>query len=415
MDTKKIELTLLGTLLAEGSTKLVSEPLSKEDFSSVSNYQMYQKMVEIEEEFGHISRILLAERTGKTVFYLKSLEENFASLPSLIPYYISRMKETSWKKQLLSKFRYDRISSISKEELEVELAEFLYKSEPKNHSEVNIKKLVEELLEELMSPQKEPEMSTGLVDLDRRIGGGILRGKLYIVGARPSMGKTSLLLNIVWNLIQKGKRCLIFALEGTPKTYLKRLFSIGARVNDEKINLHQISPEDVKKIEEIKEVFSERNLVISPQARPTLEEIYSEIRRVEPDFVGLDYLQLIDTERLPGENRNQKLGYAVNKFQSFVVEFNVPFFCLSQLNREVDRRHPPVPELRDLRDCGEIEQAGDIILFLYYAYRYDQKKNVNKIQVIVGKNRDGGLGACNLYFEPEFLKFSNWMEEVNGD
>jgi len=164
-----------------------------------------------------------------------------------------------------------------------------------------------------MNPKK-VEMPSGITSLDNLIG-GLKKGRVHLLGARPSSGKTSLLVNVTSNLLDHGKRCLIVPIEGGPKSFLRRLISLRGEINNQ---LFEHGSENaianiVEKLIRIKNNIASLPLFFLENTNPSLGEIKDAVRKYKPDFVGIDYLQVMNMEGVKGDNRNQQLGYIVLK------------------------------------------------------------------------------------------------------
>jgi replicative DNA helicase len=265
--------------------------------------------------------------------------------------------------------------------------------------------------------QNEGEMSglpTGFIDIDRMLG-GLQRADYVIIGARPSMGKTALLLQMAMNNIQKGKKVGIFSLEMSAKKLVERLISSSARIDSQRLRRADLEPGEWDKFYKHIGNLSERGLFISDDLGLSVTQIKAKARRWHAryglDMVMVDYLQLIDE---PGQqNRNLELGVISRGLKQIGRELDLPVVAASQLSRAVEQRGNKRPQLSDLRDSGTIEQDADIVGFLYRDeyYHPDSSDRPNIAEVNIAKNRNGPTFVADLYWHGQLATFRNLQRE----
>lgn len=259
-------------------------------------------------------------------------------------------------------------------------------------------------------------VTTGMSELDR-LWSGLNDGKLYIVGARPSVGKTAFALNVARNGIKGSDAHMnIFSLEMTEQDLTNRMMSAegnidGFRLRNPKEYFHS---DDWQKYTTVLSVMAnwEDNIDIADTPNTTVQEIRSRVKenmRDHPDkrhVVLIDYLQLVRGSGQYNGNRQQEVSEISRDLKAMALELNIPVIALSQLSRGLESRQDKRPMLSDLRESGSIEQDADVISFLYRDDYYDKEsENKNIIEIITAKQRDGAIGTVDLAFIKEYNKF----------
>ena len=257
-----------------------------------------------------------------------------------------------------------------------------------------------------------PGLSSGLMDLDRKIN-GLNKSDLILIAARPGMGKTSLALNITLNAAKKsGKTIAFFSLEMSREQLGMRLMSNESFVDNQKLSTGQLSEEEWAKIGLASSALSQTDIRVDDNPTITVAEINAKCRRLDNlGLVVIDYLQLMTSsgERYSSnENRQQIVSDISRALKIMAKELNVPVICLSQLSRANEARQDKRPMLSDLRESGAIEQDADIVMFLYRDdYYHEDSPEKNLAECIVAKNRHGETGTVRLQWLPQFTTFSD--------
>ena len=260
-----------------------------------------------------------------------------------------------------------------------------------------------------------PGISTGLIDLDRRIS-GLNDSDLIILAARPGVGKSSLAMNIgVEAAKHSGKSVAVFSLEMSCAQLGMRLVATEILMDNKRLSNGRIVGEDEwNRVAMAVASLSQAKMYIDDDASLSVADINAKCRRVEDlGLVIIDYLQLMTSAGGPqrgNENRQQIVSDMSRSLKLMAKELNVPVICLSQLSRANESRSTGQrrPMLSDLRDSGAIEQDADIVMFLYReSYYEDDTENPNVAECIVAKNRHGETGTVMLEWRPEFTSFRN--------
>ena len=264
---------------------------------------------------------------------------------------------------------------------------------------------------------------SGFTDLDEMTS-GFQNADLVIVAARPSMGKTSLVLNIAQHAaIEKHTPVALFSLEMSKEALVQRMLTSEARVDAQRLRKGMLRDDDFTRMARAAGTLSAAPIWIDDTAGISLLEIRSKARRLRADakieMVIVDYLQLIAGPN--SESRQQEISAISRSLKALAKELNVPVIALSQLSRAPEQRAGDHrPQLSDLRESGAIEQDADLVMFIYRQEVYDgpTDKDGNSLEgraeVIVGKQRNGPIGFVNLFFHKSYTRFENYSAKREG-
>src|SRR3990167_3769146 len=259
---------------------------------------------------------------------------------------------------------------------------------------------------------------TGFADLDHVLG-GLQKSDLVILAARPSVGKTSLALDIARNVAVQSKIPVgIFSLEMSQDQVVDRFLCSQAGVDLWKMRTGKLSDteDDFPRIGRAIGILSEAPLFIDDSASCNIMEIRTKARRLQMEhWLGLlviDYLQLMEG-RTVTDNRVQEISEISRSLKSLARELNIPVLALSQLSRAVELSHPPIPKLSHLRDSGSIEQDADVVMFIYREEMYKPETDRKNIaEILIAKHRNGPTGQIELYFDANHVQFRNFAKNV---
>lgn len=252
---------------------------------------------------------------------------------------------------------------------------------------------------------------TGFKALDGVLA-GLQKSDLVILAARPSMGKTTLAMNIAHHVaVKEGIPVGVFSLEMGKEQLIDRLLAAESGIDSWKLRNGRLEDSDFPKINDAMAILSEAPIFIDDSASTNVMEMRTKARRLQSEhnlgLVVIDYLQLISgRESRSGDNRVQEVSEISRGLKGLARELNCPVLALSQLSRSVESRNPPIPMLSDLRESGSIEQDADVVMFIYReAYYNTDEEKAGPAQVLVRKHRNGPTGEIELYFNPEQLQF----------
>ena len=280
---------------------------------------------------------------------------------------------------------------------------------------------VSERIIELYSNRNNSEVtgvSTGYRNLDN-VTAGLQRGDLIILAGRPSMGKTSLALNIAEHVgIDLELPVAVFSMEMGADQLTQRLISAVGRIDAQKLRKGQLDDEDWDRFTAAMHKLESKPLYIEETPALTITELASRTRRLVNQvgplgLVVVDYIQLMPgSGRNSSENRSQELSEISRGLKALAKELQVPIICLSQLNRSVDSRTNRRPMMSDLRESGAIEQDADIIMFIYRDVVYNpDTPEKNLAEVIIAKQRNGPIGTLRMTFLGGNTRFEPYADE----
>lgn len=255
-------------------------------------------------------------------------------------------------------------------------------------------------------------VKTGFDRLDNALG-GLQPANLVILAARPSVGKTSLALDITRNVsLASDKGVVFFSLEMSQEEVVDRVISAQAQVDLFKMKTGKLSSQDFELLAPAMDTLSRSNLYIEDTPGNTVMKMRAILRRIssEIDDLGLvvvDYLQLMESS-IRTDNVVQQISEISRSLKGLAREFDVPVVALSQLSRSVENRSPQIPRLSDLRESGSIEQDADVVLFIYREERENpETENQGLAELHIAKQRNGPIGKVELGFRKEYAKFVN--------
>jgi replicative DNA helicase len=294
-------------------------------------------------------------------------------------------------------------------------------------------------------------VSTGLVDMDKKLG-GLHRSDLLILAGRPSMGKTSLATNIAFNVAKAYKRGTLhdgtegavdggvvgfYSLEMSAEQLAARILSEAAEVPSEQIRRGDMSEVEFRRFVDAAKALEACPLYIDDTPALPISQLAARARRLKRthglDVLIVDYLQLVrGTGR--SENRVNEISEITMGLKAIAKELDIPVIALSQLSRQVENREDKRPQLSDLRESGSIEQDADVVMFVFREEYYKEREKPGdheldkmaswqeemerlhgRAEVVIGKQRHGPIGTVELSFEGRFTRFGNlvkpWQQE----
>lgn len=254
---------------------------------------------------------------------------------------------------------------------------------------------------------------TGYRDLDRLLG-GLQRSDLDVLAARPSLGKTALALNMAYNAAVKFQRNVgIFSLEMSREQLAQRFVALDSGVEQQRLRTGRLEDEDWEPLVATVDRLAELGIRIDDTPAMSLMQMRSRARRWIAEYgielLIVDYLQLMTIgENRKFENRQQEVSAITRGLKNLARELNVPVLALAQLSRALEGRQSKVPQLSDLRESGEIEQAADVVMFIYRDEVYNpETERRNQADIIVAKQRNGPVDTVSLYCNLTQSRFAN--------
>jgi len=428
-----------GLLLHNDSWDRVVNILSTNDFYQVSHRIIYDAIVTLLEHDKPADILTVKEQVIKThdedsiggFAYLAQIADNTPTV-SNIETYAKHVRELSVYRQLIKIGR--EIADTAFQPKDIEVNELLDLSEKKifeiaeqvsrNKKDVtNIRDIIKDVVNQVHEMQEKKGFKgteTGFVELDK-LTSGLQNGDLIIIAGRPSMGKTSLSMNIVEHVaIHNSTPVAVFSLEMPTEQLVIRMISSFGRIDSSKLRDGDMTEVDWNSFNHAVRAFEENTILIDETPSITPTEIRAKCRRLKrkyPDLglVMVDYLQLM-TVHGKAENRVQEISEISRSLKSLAKEINVPVIAISQLNRAVESRTKTgkgrMPQMADLRESGSIEQDADIIGFiyrdeLYHDDVYTNPEEVGKADLRISKHRNGATGNIKLAFIGQYARFED--------
>jgi replicative DNA helicase len=420
------EASLLGAMLIDSDAIVkVADIITTEDFYDERHGHIYTAIKNLYDKHSPIDVLTLANELRNTglidtvggASYLTELT-NFVPSAAHVMQYAEIVSSKSMRRKLIkasqdiTNLGYDESQSLQSL---VELSEsrlFEVSNKQVKQDIVSIEQVLSDSFERLDELHKDKGtirgVPTGYRDLDGVLA-GLQRSDLFILAARPSMGKTAMVLNLAHNVaVGAGQPVLMFSLEMGKEQLVDRMLARESGVDAWALRTGNLTDADFEKIAHAMGTLSEAQIFIDDTPGITISDMRTKARREAHQrplgLIIVDYLQLMSGgSKFGGEgNRVQEISEISRGLKGIAREMNVPMLALSQLSRSVESRSPQIPQLSDLRESGSIEQDADVVAFLYREEYYNpdtEKKNIMEFHI--KKHRNGPTGNVDLYFDRE--------------
>ncbi|MFA6144405.1 MAG: replicative DNA helicase [Sulfurimonas sp.] len=416
--------------------------LNAEDFYLAAHQEIYRAMVSlshrdlpIDEEF------IKKELSGKQKFDERVLVDILTANPiSNTTAYVQEIKDKAIKRHLLT--LTTEIKRVTLEEnlngsdvvdlVEKKLYEITQNSQSNDFKDAV--KITDDTMAYIEEMRERGDavlvgVDTGYAELNKMTT-GFGKGDLVIIAARPAMGKTSFALNMVQNLIEKGKGVAFFSLEMPAEQLMLRLLSVQTSIQLQRLRLGDFNPEEYKRLNDAVDKMRHSKLFVDDHGSINIHQLRSKLRKLksrhpEIELAVIDYLQIMNGTG--GKDRHLEVSEISRGLKMLARELEIPIVALSQLNRSLESRSDKRPMLSDIRESGSIEQDADIILFVYrndvYLYKEEKEREKEAIsagkefiskyvekeeeeaEIIIGKQRNGPTGHVKLVFQKKFTRF----------
>jgi len=416
--------------------------LNAEDFYLAAHQEIYRTMLSlahrdlpIDEEF------IKKELSGKQKFDERVLVEILTANPiSNTTAYVQEIKDKAIKRHLLT--LTTEIKRVTLEENlngndVVDLVEKKLYEITQNSQSIDFKdapKITDDTMAYIEEMRERGDailvgVDTGYAELNKMTT-GFGKGDLVIVAARPAMGKTSFALNMVQNLLEKGKGVAFFSLEMPAEQLMLRLLSVQTSIQLQRLRVGDMTPEEYKRLNDAVDKMRHSKLFVDDHGSVNIHQLRSKLRKLksrhpEIELAVIDYLQIMNGTG--GKDRHLEVSEISRGLKMLARELEIPIVALSQLNRSLESRSDKRPMLSDIRESGSIEQDADIILFVYrndvYLYKEEKEREKEAIsagkefiskytekeeeeaEIIIGKQRNGPTGHIKLVFQKKFTRF----------
>lgn len=421
---EQAEEILIGSILKDNSI-LDEVTLLPEHFLNVANRNIFKAMLNIKKKGFPIDSASIKDELGESGFFfiggneiLTDYKRTVASVHAFKSY--ERMIMNTWK---VTTSR-DLLQSALNDDLTVDKVQSLIKElstvdEEAATDEFSLKDHLSKMydLVTVETPKQRSGIPSGFKDIDDKTD-GFQKNDLIIVGARPSIGKTAFLLNLAINAGLKNAIPIIFSLEMSAESLIKRMISSLAEINGMKLKNPYHYLNDAEKTKWIERLGLVEKIApyIYDGSKQRVAEIRAKIRKVKNENKGrqvivfIDYLTLIKPSQDFKGNAHAEITDISADLKATAKDFKCPVICLAQLSRAVEKRDDKRPKMSDLRESGSIEQDADVVMLLYREDYYNEnaaEEDKNVLEVDVAKNRDGEVGRVRLLYKKEINKIEN--------
>ena len=424
------EQSVIGSMLMDREAIITaSEIVTADDFYQHQYGVMYESMVELFNEGKPVDLVTLQNRLKEKdvppeVSSLEFVRDIITTVPTSanVKYYATIVKEKAVLRRLIRV--NEEIANdcyLGRDPLETILADtekkiFDLLQSRSSGDFVPIRQVALNVLENIEKASKTKEtvtgVPTGFIDLDYKTS-GFQPSDFILIAARPSMGKTAFVLNVVDHVaVKKGIPCMVFSLEMSKEQLVNRMLSMESNVDSQKLRTGTLTDSDWDAVVEGVGIIGGSKLIIDDTPGISISELRSKCRKMKLEhglgMVIIDYLQLMTGSGKSSDNRQQEISEISRSLKALAREMQAPVVALSQLSRACETRTDHRPMLSDLRESGAIEQDADVVMFLYRDDYYNKDSEMKDMaEVIIAKQRNGPIGTVNLVWMPQYTKFAN--------
>ncbi len=431
------EQSVIGSMLMDREAIITaSEIVTADDFYQHQYGVMYESMVELFNEGKPVDLVTLQNRLKEKdvppeVSSLEFVRDIITTVPTSanVKYYATIVKEKAVLRRLIRV--NEEITNdcyLGRDPLETILADtekkiFDLLQSRSSGDFVPIRQVALNVLENIEKASKTKEtvtgVPTGFIDLDYKTS-GFQPSDFILIAARPSMGKTAFVLNVVDHVaVKKGIPCMVFSLEMSKEQLVNRMLSMESNVDSQKLRTGTLTDSDWDAVVEGVGIIGGSKLIIDDTPGISISELRSKCRKMKLEhglgMVIIDYLQLMTGSGKSSDNRQQEISEISRSLKALAREMQAPVVALSQLSRACETRTDHRPMLSDLRESGAIEQDADVVMFLYRDDYYNKDSEMKDMaEVIIAKQRNGPIGTVNLVWMPQYTKFANATRPGQG-
>jgi replicative DNA helicase len=423
----KTEQVTIACMLIDENCRHEYGSLSEHDFTDEANRRIFTAIKTLTKQSKEVDYLTVYTLLNGTV-PMTYIAELTGTLPNVRSFqqYVDRLKDLTLKRELNDLADEIKSTDLSGQELAEKTEEKIYKlrDETSLSEFYKIDRIVFDVysyLDDVYAGKIEQGLSTGYPAIDEIVGG--LRKKEYILlGARPSIGKTALGINIAQNVIMRNKTVAFFSYEMSKELLVERLLKGMAKISDKKLKKakrsnnerYEMTESDWDKLSNTVNYIYNKNLFIDDDPNRTVGDMNSMCRKLKRkhglDLVIVDYLQKVK----PSANgsRREQIEQVSNDLKNMAKQLDVPVLVISSLSRANMQRENKIPILSDLRETGQLEFDADVIMFLHreYYYKPEEKHLKHDADIIIAKNRNGRLGRAKLMWFEEYTRFMSVPE-----
>jgi len=446
-NSKESEMMVLGCMLTSiNALNVGADTLEEGDFYYTEHQTIFaslraayraDKPADIHLIGEELKRIGKLDAVGG-ISYLTLLAQ-YAGTSAYVEEYVSLIREKSILRRMITAAQTIERTALDEPGdvhavLDAAQSEFYNISQSsQHHSGVTLKELISGVKAESKMPflkelqerqqlfqERGPEHSgvtgipTHLIDLDKMLN-GFMKSNLIILGARPAMGKTALILSLAENICFRSKLPVgIFSLEMGASQLLHRLICSQSEVESQKIQTGSLNGSEYQRIVAATNMMQKHSMIIDDQPGLKITDLRARARRMKEvhgiGFLAIDYLQLLSGSgnMRSMESRQIEISEISRMLKTLARELDIPILCAAQLSRKVEERQGHRPMMSDLRESGSLEQDADVVMFLFRREYYDKHDKPGLAELIVSKNRHGGVGDVAMTFRKEIGQFTNY-------
>jgi len=438
------EEAVLGALMIDGGAiVVVSAIIRPEDFYRERNRCTYEACLAIFGRGEGIDQVSVSHELGskgslETFGGASFLSHLVAEVPTSVhaEHYATIVRRTATMRGLIkagteiAALGYDEDGDLAAAFRQAEDALFQVRGRKEIKDYVSLREVLDQFMEDTASIQEPTAgtgpVPTGFLDLDRLLG-GLQRPGLIVLAARPSLGKSTLAMNIGRHAAGRGNHVGIASLEMGRMELVYRLVAAEAEVDSHRLRLNLLTEQQQIRVVDAVGALSDVPMYIDDTPGQPISEVRGRARRLQIerglDLLIVDYIQLVHGTRRH-DNRVMEMGEISGGLKELAQELDIPVLAISQLSRAVEQRPNHRPQLSDLRDSGTIEQDADVVVFIYRDESYYTEEEwyrqhptepypKNVAEVIVAKHRNGPVGELQLYFRSQYSRFENLVARVD--
>ncbi|MBA3757711.1 replicative DNA helicase [Candidatus Saccharibacteria bacterium] len=427
-----IEASVLGSLLIEGESFVkIADLLNPEDFYDEKHRRVFASMRMLHDKRSPVDILTLSEQLKAEgqldavggAGYLTELT-NFVPTAAHLEQYAQIVADKAIRRRLISASQditsigYDENKSLQELIEEAESRLFQVSQRHVRQDIISLESILGDSFDRLDDLHRHKGglrgIPTGLRDIDKLLA-GLQRSDLLVVAARPSMGKTAIMLNMSLNIATKANQgsVLFFSLEMSKEQLVDRLLAAEAGVDAWKLRTGEgLTDQDFERLSSAMGELAEAPIFLDDTPGITVSDLRTKARRLHHQHplavIMVDYLQLMSggSRFASAANRVQEISEISRSLKILARELNVPVVAASQLSRSVESRSPQIPQLADLRESGSIEQDADIVAFLYREEYYNPDTDRQNItDIFIKKHRNGPVGNVELFFDRTQQRF----------
>jgi replicative DNA helicase len=420
---QEAEQVILGTAIMNNSLLLnVADILESKHFSYIEHQEIWKEFIRIGREGGTADPVTLKNfMQNNSIFkdlggskYLMTLMQLANGIADLRSY--AKTLIELWQKREFYELIENCKNELQEKSFNYLSSDFQNKiaglefQEPKKQTQCT-SDILDDLDKEDAENLSDKFVETGFYKLDNLINGGLYAKQLYIIGARPSVGKTTIGQNIILNASRSGKRCLFISLEVDKRNVMYKFLSNMKSIDSWKIQKKCLNQSEVADLQEAKEELRNMKIYVNDSSGLNITQIKqiikNQIDKQPVDLVVVDYIQIMKGEDTRNKNESLIIKENTTALKSIAKQFDIPILALAQINRKAVEGSNQEPTINDFKSSGGIEEDADVAMILHRDRREDKEDGYfsDSGKIIIAKNRHGRTGVSNVMIQGNFGRF----------